>query len=201
MVGTRRLFERMGDFARASPGETALVALVGTAVVAGSVFVYARSSEPPAPPIEKIAAVQPMPEAEKVVVHVAGLVLTPGVYELPASSRVRDAIAAAGGPVEGADLDGLNLAALLSDGEKVYVPKKGEAPAAASSSGLPAGKVNLNTATVQQLEALPGVGPVLAQRIVDYRQRKGRFISIRQLMEVEGIGEKKYASLKDHVTV
>lgn len=199
-MGSRRWVDRIADLARASPGEVALIALIGAAVLAGSVFVYARTSEPPAPSIRKISAARATPSAPPLVVHVSGLVASPGVYDLPAGSRVRDAIQAAGGPLEEADVDSLNLAALLADGEKIYLPKKGEA-APATAGAEPAGKVNLNTATAAQLEALPGVGPVLAQRILDYRQRKGRFSSVRQLLEVEGIGDKKFASLKDHVTV
>jgi competence protein ComEA len=164
------------------------------------VLVYLRTSEPPAPPIETVSAAEASPTVVALVVHVAGEVASPGLYELPAGSRVRDAIEAAGGAREGADLDALNLAALISDGEKVYVARKGE-PATAPDASTPPGKVNLNSATLSQLESLPGVGPVIAQRILDYRQRKGRFTSVRQLLEVEGIGEKKYASMKDQVTV
>lgn len=177
------------------------MALVGAAVVAGSVFVYVRSSEPPAPVIESVPAAEASVAPEKLVVHVAGEVAAPGIYELPVGSRVADAIAAAGGAGAAADLDALNLAATLSDGEKVFVSKKGEAPPSSGAAEAPTGKVNLNTATISQLESLPGVGPVIAQRIIDYRQRKGRFTSIRQLLEVEGIGSKKYGALKDHVTV
>lgn len=197
---TGGLLTRIADFARASPGEVALVAVLAAAVVGGSFLVYLRTSEPPAPPIEAISAAESMPSPVMLVVHVAGEVASPGIYELQAGSRVRDAIEAAGGARDSADLDALNLAALISDGEKVLVPVKGEIPVTVAGS-TPPGKVNLNTATVDQLEALPGVGPVLAQRIVEHRQRKGRFTSVKQLLEVEGIGEKKYAAMKDQVTV
>lgn len=196
----RRWMQSVADFARASPGEVALIAVVASAVVAGSVFVYLRTNEPPAPEIQTIPAAEVSPQAAKLVVHVAGEVMTPGVYELEAGSRVRDAIAAAGGQRDGADLDALNLAATISDGEKVLVPRKGE-PLAEAAPTPGVSKVALNTATAAQLESLPGVGPVLAQRIIEFRQRKGKFTSVRQLLEVTGIGDKKYAALKDHVTI
>lgn len=193
---------RLGELTRASPAEVGLVALLAMAVVGGAVVVNERSSEPPAPPIHKIAAPAaiPSPTARRLVVHVAGRVAAPGVYELPAGSRVKDAIAAAGGPRPGADVDQLNLAALCADGERILVPKLGE-PVPAVDGARPAGRVNLNTATQAELEALPGVGPVLAQRILAFRQRRGRFPSTRALLEVEGVGPRKYESLKDLVTV
>lgn len=196
----RRWLDRLSDLARASPGEAAMLALTAAAIVGGSLFVYARTRPPP-PPIHEVLPSTPAP-AEKLLVHVAGLVANPGVYELPDGSRVKDALLAAGGAAEGADLDSLNLAARVADGERVFVPKKGDPPTTTGSQGQEqSSKVNLNTATAEQLEGLPGVGPVLAQRIVDYRAKRGRFTSIRQLMEVEGIGDKKFASLKDRVTV
>lgn len=197
-MGTQALLRRAADYARAAPGEVGLIALLSAAIVAGSAFLFVRSNEPAPPPMQRTEA---RAEVERVlVVHVAGAVAAPGVYELPMGSRVRDAIAAAGGPAEGADLDSLNLAALLSDGEKVHVPKAGEA-AGSDGAGAAQGKLNLNSATARQLETLPGIGPVLAERIVAYRQMKGRFTSIRQLLEVEGIGAKKYEAIKGLVTV
>lgn len=197
----KQLF-RLAEIARASPGELALAVLLGAALLGGGVFVYGqtRFSTPP-PPIEKVDR-EPTPQA-MFVVHVAGMVQSPGVYELPDGSRVRDAIEAAGGALSDADLDALNLAELLADGVKIFVPKKGEAPADVSEQGSeqPQGKVNINSATKEQLEALPGVGPVLAERIIAYRKSKGRFTSLRQLMEVEGIGTKKYEALKSLLTV
>ena len=198
----RGLFGKVVDSARAAPGEAGLVAMLAVLVVASAGFVFTRTSQPPAPPIQaQRSEVSPQPE-ELVVVHVAGMVNAPGVYELKAGSRVKDAVEAAGGAVEGADLDSLNLAALVSDGEKIYVARPGEAAPEDQSGGTgPVGKVNINSASQAQLEELPGVGPVLATRIVEHRQKKGRFTSIRQLMEVEGIGQKKYESLKDLVSV
>ncbi|HVF74624.1 MAG TPA: helix-hairpin-helix domain-containing protein [Acidimicrobiales bacterium] len=139
----------------------------------------------------------------EVVVHVAGAVAKPGLYRVPGGSRVADAVAAAGSATADADLDRLNLAAPVADGERVYVPRRGEAepppPTAAPGAGgrpsVPA-RVNLNTATVEQLEALPGVGPSTARAIVDYRTRHGPFRSVRELLEVRGIGEAKLAALE-----
>jgi competence protein ComEA len=195
------LLTRFLDLARASPGEVGVVAVAGLAIVAGSVMtvVRARASGPP-PAMHRVVAATPSagPSAALLVVHVAGMVASPGVYELAAGSRVKDAVAAAGGAVAGADQDAINLAEPLQDGEKVYVPKVGEAPGAGAAT--PGGKVNLNLATEQQLEGLPGVGPVLAQRIIDYRLKK-RFTSVKQLLDVEGFGQKKYDSVKDLVMV
>lgn len=198
----RGLLGKVVDSARAAPGEAGLVAVLAVLVVASAGFVFTRTSQPPAPPIQaQTVEASPQPE-ELLLVHVAGMVKAPGVYELKPGSRVRDALEQAGGAVEGADLDSLNLAAPLSDGEKIYVAKPGEAaPQGHSGGAAPGGKVNLNSATQDQLEELPGVGPVLATRIIEYRQKKGRFTAIRQLMEVEGIGQKKYESLKDLVTI
>ena len=203
------VLQRISDSARASRSELGLIALLGIAVVGACVVVVLRTSDPPAPHVQReAAAVQPspLPEPKTMMVHVAGRVRNPGVYELAEGSRVTDAISAAGGPLEGADGNALNLAAVVSDGQKITLTKPGEAPppddaGAGSSGAAPGGKVNLNTANQAQLEELPSVGPVLAQRIIAYRQTKGRFTSPRQLMEVSGVGPKKFESMKDLVTV
>ncbi len=151
----------------------------------------------------------------RIAVHVAGAVAHPGVVELGAGSRVIDAVEAVGGAHADADLDRLNLAAKLADGERVYVPKVGEAdPGAAlgsggasatgagnSDGGTPVGKLNLNTATEAQLEALPGIGPTYAQSILAERQRRGGFKSVNELRGVRGIGDKRFAELAPLVTV
>ena len=148
-----------------------------------------------------------------VTVHVAGQVANPGVYALPAGGRVADAVIAAGGTATEADVEQLNLAARLSDGERIYVPKKGEAappvavapaPAAGGGSkpgGAPAGPVDLNTATAEQLEALPGVGPATSKAILAYRASHGRFRSVTELLEVPGIGPTKLEALRPLVKV
>lgn len=140
-----------------------------------------------------------------VMVHAAGAVVHPGVYELPSGARVTDLIDAAGGPAADADVDRLNLAALVVDGERVYVPHIGEvvapADAAAVGTGQADGPVNLNTATLDELDALPGIGPTTAQAIIDERERRGGFKSVDDLLDVRGIGPAKLEDLRDLVTV
>lgn len=202
------LIQRMSDAARASSSELLLVVLLGAAIVGSGVLVVVRSSDPPAPPVRRVAATPQVSAApspvQQMVVHVSGQVAAPGVYQLPEGSRVQDALAAAGGPLAEGDANALNLAALLADGQKITIPKPGEAvPAEAGGStetGAVAGKVNLNSATAAQLEELSGVGPVLAERIIAHRTKKP-FTSPRQLMEVSGFGPKKYEALKDQITV
>jgi competence protein ComEA len=134
--------------------------------------------------------------------HAAGAVLRPGVYKLPSGARVTDLLDAAGGPAPDADLDQLNLAAVVTDGERVYVPRRGESPPpVAAGSAAPAGPIDLNTATAEQLDSLPGVGPATATAIVDYRTHHGRFRSVDDLLEVRGIGEAKLEQLRDKVKV
>lgn len=143
-----------------------------------------------------------------VTVHVTGRVRQPGVQELPAGSRVADAVAAAGGTTAGADLERVNLARKLLDGEQVQVPAKGQplvapppAPAGAAGAAPTQGQpLDLNTATAEQLEALPGVGEVTAQRIIDHRANRP-FRSVEDLLDVEGIGERRLESLRGLVTV
>lgn len=144
--------------------------------------------------------------APVVAVHVSGAVARPGVYELPEGSRANDAIAAAGGALEDADPNALNLARVLSDGEQVVVPTVQEseqqdyADATGQTSGL-SGKVNINTASAEQLDTLPGVGESTAQKIIDDREENGPFSSPEDLKRVSGIGEKKYEDLADLITV
>jgi competence protein ComEA len=136
----------------------------------------------------------------ELVVHVAGKVHKPGIVRLPPGSRVLDAVAAAGGAHDGVDLTGLNLARMLTDGEQVLVGVPAPADAAPYPPGAP-GPVNLNTATADQLEELPGIGPALAGRILAWRNEHGRFSSIEELQEVSGIGPATFAELADLVTV
>lgn len=149
-------------------------------------------------------------EAETLVVHVDGAVAAPGVYELPAGSRANDAVLAAGGLTEDADTSSLNLATPLSDGDKVRVPVEGEEVSAASAAATgttatedstSGGLVNINTATLEELDTLPGVGEATAQAIIDDREQNGPFSSIEDLMRVSGIGEKKYAKLEAMICV
>ncbi|MBC9823029.1 helix-hairpin-helix domain-containing protein [Terrabacter sp. MAHUQ-38] len=159
----------------------------------------------------------------EVVVHVVGQVARAGLVRLPQGARVADAITAAGGVKPGSDLSALNLARLLVDGEQVRVPKRGEAPVVGGGAGAGGGSggaggmggsrsttgggsaaggmVSLNTADATALDTLPGVGPVLAQRIIDWRAEHGRFTSVDELGEVSGIGDKLMAQLRPKVTL
>ncbi|HEX2096486.1 MAG TPA: ComEA family DNA-binding protein [Solirubrobacterales bacterium] len=133
------------------------------------------------------------------VVDVAGAVQDPGVYRLPAGSRVVDALARAGGPAPGAALETVNRAARLVDGQQVVVPKRGPAEAVGvGSPGLPSdtGPIGLGTATVEQLDTIDGIGPVTAQKIVEFRDRHGGLASVDQLDEVSGIGPATMESLR-----
>jgi len=142
---------------------------------------------------------------DRVAVHVAGRVRHPGLVRLPAGSRVQDAVRAAGGATSGADLDAINLARKLTDGEQVLVPGPGDpapqpVPGAITPPGAPAAPLDLNTATVEQLDTLPGVGEVTAGRIVAYRTAHP-FTAVDELLEVPGIGQRRFDQLKDLVTV
>jgi len=157
--------------------------------------------------------------AAVILVHVLGAVLRPGLFELPVGARVVDAVSAAGGFTAAADPSGTNLARPLADGEQVYLPALGEtvpggtggaggtggtggsAVGSGGSAGLPAVKVNLNRATAAELDALPRIGPAMAQRIVDYRSANGPFAAVEDLRNVTGIGDKTFEALKDLVTV
>src|SRR4051812_20859548 len=137
-------------------------------------------------------------------VHVAGAVRRPGVYRIPSWARLDLAIRRAGGPTRRADLEGVNLAAKISDGQQVIVPVRvpGGAPVAAASGGAgaaPAQPISLNTATAEQLDQLDGVGPTTAQKILDWRREHGGFASIDQLKQISGIGPKRFEALRDSV--
>jgi len=153
----------------------------------------------------------PSPSAS-VVVYVCGAVRAPGVVCLPAGARVADALELAGGATARADLTALNLAARLSDGQQVLVPARVAGGAAAAAAAAPAAAagaapaaggalVNINTATLEELDSLQGIGPVTAQKIIDYRTANGPFGSIEEIKNVPGIGEAKFAAIKDAITV
>ena len=148
------------------------------------------------------APVRAKPGAAKLlVVDVAGAVRRGGLYRLRSGSRIDDAIAAAGGPTARAQLDSVNLAAPVADGEQVVVPGRGAAGSAAAASppaagSSPSAPLDLNSATLEQLESLPGVGPVTGQKILDYRQVHGAFRSVAELEGVPGIGPAHMAQLK-----
>jgi competence protein ComEA len=140
-------------------------------------------------------------------VHVTGAVRRPGVYRVPAWARLDFAVKRAGGAAAGANLEGVNLAAKIADGQQVVVPRKGAAGAASGELGVgdpaggPSGPVSLNTATPEQLDQLEGVGPATAQKILEWRKQHGGFRSVDDLKQITGIGPKKFAALKDKVGI
>jgi competence protein ComEA len=164
--------------------------------------------EEPVPPTPAKPNDEPAP-AEMVIVYVSGAVRAPDVYQLPAEARVKDLVLAAGGFAEEADPDRINLAARLTDGQHVYIPRQGEAGAALGdgSSDEPAGAteqndlVDINTASVADLDALSGIGQSFAERIVEYRTENGPFQVIEDLQKVKGIGPALFAKIAPHVTV
>jgi competence protein ComEA len=145
----------------------------------------------------------PTPSGSSLVVAVVGRVEKPGLVTLPAGARVADAIQAAGGPLPGTDLGFLNVARKVVDGEEIAVgvTPPPDAGITAPSGAAADGRVNLNTATADQLDTLPGVGPAMAQRIITYRTAHGGFHSIEELKQVSGIGDARYQDLKDLVTI
>jgi competence protein ComEA len=202
----------------AGDGETSATAAGATPAAAGATSATAAGATPGA-----AAGATPTVQLERadggwVTVHVAGAVRRPGLYRLPAGSRVNDALRRAGGAGRTADLTAVNLAAKLEDGRQILVPRRppaaarGAPVAAAGGSaagggstvaapGAPAAPINLNTATLEQLDTLDGVGPGIAQRILNYREQHGGFRRVEELGEVPGIGDKRLATLTPLVTV
>ena len=153
-----------------------------------------------------------------IIVHITGEVKNAGIIELPEESRIADAIEQAGGVTEEADLDQVNLAFVLSDGQKIYIPNKKEREANEGKVYITAEsgnnviikdkveggkkqKVNINEAKQEELEELPGIGPSIAKKIIEYREQNGKFTSIDELQEVKGIGEAKLENIKEYITV
>src|SRR6478672_12841948 len=181
----------------AAAGSLALILLLGRFVLGAGTTTTAA----PLPPPPAMAGVTGLPSS-RVVVDVVGAVRRPGLYRLAHGSRIADAVTRAGGATSKADLAQVNLAAPLADGEQVVVPKRlpgGAAGASAASPGAPGGPVQLSTATLEQLDSLPGVGPVTAQKIIDYRQKHGAFQSVDELDAVPGIGPKRLEQLHELV--
>jgi competence protein ComEA len=196
-------------------------ALLAVALVAGLVWYRLGAGSQAAPPADRTVVASsparvapttppPAPSATgRVTVHVAGAVVRPGVVQIAAGARVVDAIDAAGGGLPDADLDRLNLAAKVVDGQRVAVAKIGapapvETPPSGAAPGSPAaasGPLDLNTATQAQLEELPGIGPTLAAAIIAERDERGGFRDVAELQDVRGIGELRYADIKDLVSV
>ena len=210
-----------GPLAGAAVGASIAVVVVVIAVAGGLGWRAPRGALPPELTLPRAGSADdpganaaspatagggPSGDEGPVAVHAAGAFAHPGLYDLPAGSRVAQLLDAAGGPAPGALIDALNLAARLQDGERIYLPRQGEAGDAYAGGGTSGGTssdgpVDLNTATLEQLDALPGVGPATAQAIVDYRREHGRFRSVQDLLEIRGIGDAKLAQLRAKVRV
>jgi competence protein ComEA len=221
---------------RADPGRAGVIGLAAVGVIAVLVTVFTLvRDKPPAvasaklPPVEMVSSASPTPGPAPpnadgpVIVSVVGLVHKPGLVTLAPGARIADALTAAGGALDGADLIGLNMARRVTDGEQIIVgivAAPGQPAAMGSSVSSPAaaaaptdapsdsgkdsaatGLVDLNTATVEELDALPGVGPVTAAAIVAWRDANGRFTSVDQLGDVDGIGPARLEKLRDRVRV
>lgn len=213
---------------RADPGRAGTVGLVVVGVIAVlvTVFTVMRDNPPPVvsanlPPVQMASSASPTPSAspagdQPVVVSVVGLVHKPGLVSLSPGARIADALAAAGGTLAGADLVGLNIAQRVADGQQIVVgiaPEPGQpatigsgvSPSSGSpgtnTTAAPSGLVDLNSATVEELDALPGIGPVTAAAIVAWREANGRFTGVDQLAEVEGIGPARLEKLRPLVRV
>jgi competence protein ComEA len=173
--------------------------IIGSVLLILSVFIVARGNSQSSQAIEVIPITIAEPE---IFVDVTGAVNNPGVYTLTGKSRVIDAIKAAGDSAPGADLSTINLARVLNDGEQIYVDSTVvNSRGVRVSKAIPRGPININRATARQLDALDGVGPVIAQRIVDYRKINGSFLSIDDLQKVSGIGAAKFAQIKAKVRI
>jgi competence protein ComEA len=189
------------------------IVAVAVLVVGGPWLARGGGGEPQETPVVEPAGaergpVSPRPKTAAVIVHVSGAVRRPGVYRLPASARVRDAVRRAGGPARRGDANAINLAALVQDGAQVLVPQRAPAAGAASAAAggaegaaTASGPVNLNTATAEELETLEGVGPVTAADIIEYRTQNGGFRTVDDLDQVSGIGPKTMEALRDKVVV
>jgi competence protein ComEA len=190
----------MGDMLRDLPFSRRRLltgaALLVAALVLGARYVLpAGTASPSVPPPLTVPVAQARPP---VVVDVVGAVRRPGLYRFRRGGRIADAVARAGGPTRRADIAQVNLAAPLADGEQVVVPARVAGGAATGGAGAspPAGPVHLSTATLEQLDALPGVGPVTAQKILDYRQQHGAFSSVDELDAIPGIGPARLDQLR-----
>lgn len=198
----RERFQDWVDSLHFSPIHRRALVAVFVLVCVASAVIIARGHSQPVVETAPIVIAPP-----KVMVDVAGAVKSPGVYELPVNSRVIDAIAAAGGAVAHADTSDINLARIIKDGEQVYVDLL--AVSSPSVQGGPvqrtvkkkSGPININRATAGELDGLPGIGPVLASRIIDYRKSNGPFVSVDDLQKVSGIGSAKFAQFKSKVRV
>lgn len=186
-----------------------LIGVMAGFALAGLLFFIARA--PAGEPI----VLQPAPTRAPIAVHVIGAVPRPGLYEFAEGARVQDAIDAAGGLLAGGDTTSINLAALLEDGQQLNIPfKAGQEPdplqtqmpflPGATATDEPSEDIeliNINTASVEELDSLPGIGPTIAQRIIDYRDENGLFQTIEDIMNVSGVGPSTFDQIKDLITV
>ncbi len=180
-----------------------LIGILVGFVLAGVLLLLSRR------PTGTVIPLVPPPTESPIVVHVVGAVPRPGVYEFPKDARVRDAIDAAGGLLTDADITFINLAAPLEDGQQLEIPYVGGTPIAPPAAtegpvtGVPpnADLIDINTATLEQLDALPGIGPTTAQKIIDYRTEHGPFQRIEDIMDVSGIGPSTFDKIKNLITV
>ena len=184
-----------------------LYILIGVVLASFAFYIYMRPEPAPALVLQTLNTLTPIPTATSVPiqVHVLGEVVNPGVYTLPAGSRVADALKAAGGGKPDSSLYRLNLAALLVDGQRVYVPSNAElidqeTDSADENTNL-SGKININTASINQLISLPGIGMMKAGEIILYRNDHGDFQTLEALMDVPGIGPGTFEDLKDKITI
>lgn len=184
--------------------QIAAVVVLAVLLAAGTCLAYTRS-RPRQVVLKAGVGEGSAPEERMLTVHVAGAVMSPGLYRVPEGSRVADAIAGAGGAAPDAVTDDLNLAARLADGQKVTVPRR--APQQSTPAGAPpsttgaSSLININTADAAELDKLPGVGPAMSARIVEHRKKNGPFSSVDELDNVQGIGPSKLESLRDLVTI
>ena len=177
----------------------ALLVLVGSGIWGiNKLITFSQSVPPPPSTVLQVTTSLPPP---KITVFVSGAVYEPGIIELPSGSRANDAIKAAGGSTNDADFDRMNLAARINDGQHIAVPRKGQPAIAATNSEENKAPININVASLAELDSLPGVGVATAQLIVDYRTERGPFKSIDDLGKVKGIGPAKLAKLRPLIAV
>jgi len=198
-----------------------IILLLIVIIIGGGIFLYKNINSEDNFTINSVSDISEnspaiQKEVPPLIVHITGAVKNPGVYQLKSTDRIVDAVKIAGGETEEANLDLINLAALLKDGQKIIVPYKiynenGEETNKnmdnnaevmySSSSGSISGKININTANTITLQALPGIGPVLSERIIEYRNQNGLFGIIDDIKDVSGIAEKKFEGIKDLICV
>jgi competence protein ComEA len=202
MEQVRAAFESLSNWwfdLHYSQNQKRALLVAGSLLLLFSLFIVFRGNTEAsaAPDVTPITVVEP-----EIFVDVAGAVNKPGVYSLTGKSRVIDAIKAAGDSAPGADLSTINLARILNDGEQIYVDSTVVYRSGVRvSKSIHTGPININRATAKQLDGLDGIGPVIAQRIVDYRKKNGSFISIDDLQKVSGIGAAKFAQIKAKVRI